>query len=247
VARNVRLEAETTAPLSGIYWAEEPLAGQLAIDRLKALFGAEHANVQPNSGSQANQAVFFGSLRPGDTIVGMSLTTARSALGAVGACRNDTNDMARPIGPRPPDLSTWALAVIRATSVTPRTSGAHERPFRSCRGPLLRRCDGSRWTKAPTPRPRTRKAGYADTPQVSGEGIGSLRRSPIRRAEPCRGFARPSTSHRCKKARGERFLGVQRVLHELVGCHVYYRVRPRLRRVEILAVWHAHRGAAPRL
>jgi len=46
---------------------------QLAIDRLKKLFGAENANVQPNSGSQANQAVFFGLLQPGDTIMGMSL------------------------------------------------------------------------------------------------------------------------------------------------------------------------------
>jgi glycine hydroxymethyltransferase len=46
---------------------------QLAIDRLKKLFGAEAANVQPNSGSQANQGVFFAALKPGDTIMGMSL------------------------------------------------------------------------------------------------------------------------------------------------------------------------------
>jgi glycine hydroxymethyltransferase len=49
------------------------IAEQLAIDRLKLLFGAAHANVQPNSGSQANQGVFFGLLQPGDTIMGMSL------------------------------------------------------------------------------------------------------------------------------------------------------------------------------
>jgi glycine hydroxymethyltransferase len=49
------------------------IAEQLAIDRAKKLFGAEAANVQPNSGSQANQAVFMALLKPGDTFLGMSL------------------------------------------------------------------------------------------------------------------------------------------------------------------------------
>ena len=50
------------------------IAEQLAIDRAKKLFGADCANVQPNSGSQANQALFFAFLKPGDTILGMNLS-----------------------------------------------------------------------------------------------------------------------------------------------------------------------------
>ncbi len=47
---------------------------QLAIDRARELFGADHANVQPHSGSQANMAVYFAACKPGDTILGMNLS-----------------------------------------------------------------------------------------------------------------------------------------------------------------------------
>ena len=50
---------------------------QLAIDRAKQLFGAEHANVQPHSGAQANAAVFLAFLKPGDTFLGMDLSQRR--------------------------------------------------------------------------------------------------------------------------------------------------------------------------
>jgi glycine hydroxymethyltransferase len=55
----------------GCEWVD--ISEQLAIDRAKALFGAEHANVQPHSGSQANAAVYHALLKPGETIMGMSL------------------------------------------------------------------------------------------------------------------------------------------------------------------------------
>jgi glycine hydroxymethyltransferase len=55
----------------GCEWVD--IAEQLAIDRAKSLFGAEHANVQPHSGSQANAAVYHALLQPGDTIMGLSL------------------------------------------------------------------------------------------------------------------------------------------------------------------------------
>jgi glycine hydroxymethyltransferase len=55
----------------GCEWVD--VSEQLAIDRAKALFGAEHANVQPHSGAQANAAVYHALLSPGDTIMGLSL------------------------------------------------------------------------------------------------------------------------------------------------------------------------------
>ncbi|HYB24669.1 MAG TPA: serine hydroxymethyltransferase [Solirubrobacteraceae bacterium] len=55
----------------GCEWVD--VSEQLAIDRAKALFGAEHANVQPHSGSQANAAVYHALLTPGDKIMGLSL------------------------------------------------------------------------------------------------------------------------------------------------------------------------------
>ncbi len=55
----------------GCEWVD--VSEQLAIDRAKALFGAEHANVQPHSGAQANTAAYHALLQPGDTIMGLSL------------------------------------------------------------------------------------------------------------------------------------------------------------------------------
>src|SRR4029079_6678009 len=48
-------------------------AEELARDRVKTLFGAEHANVQPHSGANANMAVYLAMLQPGDTVMGLSL------------------------------------------------------------------------------------------------------------------------------------------------------------------------------
>src|SRR4051795_2258360 len=56
----------------GCEWVD--VAEQLAIDRAKELFGAEHANVQPHAGAQANAAVFHALLQPGDTLMGLELS-----------------------------------------------------------------------------------------------------------------------------------------------------------------------------
>jgi glycine hydroxymethyltransferase len=55
----------------GCQWVD--VAETLALERLKQIFGADHANVQPHSGAQANMAVFMALLQPGDTVLGMSL------------------------------------------------------------------------------------------------------------------------------------------------------------------------------
>jgi glycine hydroxymethyltransferase len=57
----------------GCEWVD--VAERLAIDRAKRLFGADHVNVQPHSGTQANTAVYFAVLKPGDTILGMDLAS----------------------------------------------------------------------------------------------------------------------------------------------------------------------------
>src|SRR5512132_4635772 len=55
----------------GCEWVD--IAEQLAIDRAKAVFGAEHVNAQPHAGAQANNATYMALLEPGDTIMGMAL------------------------------------------------------------------------------------------------------------------------------------------------------------------------------
>ncbi len=83
VSSGAALSSPTTAPRnpvscpgfsSGASCEHTDTIERLAIERAKAIFGAEHANVQPHSGSQANMAVYIAALKPGDTILGMDLS-----------------------------------------------------------------------------------------------------------------------------------------------------------------------------
>ena len=66
----------------GCEWVD--VVETLAIDRAKALFGAEHANVQPHSGANANMAVFFATLKPGDTFLALDLADLEAVRAAAG-------------------------------------------------------------------------------------------------------------------------------------------------------------------
>ena len=87
------------------------IAEQLAIDRVKQIFGADAANVQPHCGASANEAVFLAFLKPGDTIMGMSL--AEGGGGGGDADIRGTGATARPIT----HFSVRA-ALVRASSTS---------------------------------------------------------------------------------------------------------------------------------
>ena len=139
-------------------------AEQLAIDRAKALFGADHANVQPHSGTQANIAVYMTALQPGDVVLGMNLAhgghlTHGHPLNFSGktykfvpygvAKETETIDYDELDAPRARAQAEndrrWARAPIRASSIF--------RAWRRSRSPSAR-CSSSTWRTSRGSSPR---------------------------------------------------------------------------------------------
>jgi glycine hydroxymethyltransferase len=93
------------------------IAEQLAIDRARQLFGADFANVQPHSGSQANAAVYLALLKPGDTILGMSLAdgghlTHGATFLPIHASWIGAGFARLPMRLEPTCLSTWPMWLV---------------------------------------------------------------------------------------------------------------------------------------
>ena len=94
---------------------------QIAIDRIKELFGADHANVQPHAGANANMAVFLSMLNPGDTVMGMSLDHGghlTQVRRSTPAASSTTSSATR--SPPPTSASTWSSFVSGPTSTSRR-------------------------------------------------------------------------------------------------------------------------------
>ena len=121
---------------------------QLAIDRAKALFGAEHANVQPHAGAQANTAVYHALLQPGDTIMGLSLPHGGHL----------SHGMKLNVSGRLYDIAPYEVAASStAASTWTRSSGSPRSAARSCCSPAGRPTR-ARWTSSASARSPTRSA-----------------------------------------------------------------------------------------
>ena len=120
----------------GCEWVD--VSEQLAIDRAKALFGAEHANVQPHSGSQANAAVYHALLTPGDTIMGLSLAHGGHL----------THGMKINVSGRLYDIAAYEVDRESSRSTWTRSRGSRASADRSCCSPAGRPTRASSTSRA---------------------------------------------------------------------------------------------------